>query len=373
MSIPSRTGLNVAAEYAGSDRQDVADKLCAMHAPFHLILDDYVDNKWFFTKQLRANSPQTKPIHRRYWYVDPNNPKAGGWDGSLHRAPNITAEAIVGTLEAQQRRGGVFPTLEQIYNEPDVHRNDDDPEGNELKLKNKLIVECVHSLARRGMGGVVDNPQERSLNLNEIAEGFYDEMIVAICMYPNMYYGIHKYGLGVLMGNISNAAIGKLGTMGAFPYASWRVCDDKGNIIAGNLNSQRMQYVANWKESHLCSGSVAMVNRAKELRKIPKYADKMRYAFQIVVTEAWWDHVILGKDGIITHSVDTLNNRLAMGYPALWKYWREMFKDENWTPAQAAFEQVRWMDLVEITEVVGICGYTIDTNFESGRYNVNTA
>jgi hypothetical protein len=144
-------------------------------------------------------------------------------------------------------------------------------------------------------------------------------------------------------------------------------------VIAGNLNAQRMAYVANWQESHLCSGSVAMVKRARELKKKPDLANKMKYPFQIVSTETWWDHVILGEKGIVTHSVDTINNRLAMGYPTLWAYWSKMFAAENWTPAQAAFEQVRWLDLVEIPEVVGICGYGIDTSFEAGRYNPDVA
>lgn len=344
--MASRLGENIAAEHSGSNRQAVADGAVNMHAPFHLILDDYISG-FFFVKQLKVRAKWTTPIHRRYWYKNPSYPDQGGWDGSLHRAPGITALNIVNVLEGAQKAHGVFPVMEQLYNEPDVH-------GDELRVKNKLIVDTIKEGAPRGMTFCADNPQERSVWQTEIDAGFYDELLRTLAQYPQNVLGVHSYGLGFLPANISNAAIAKLGVVGAFPYEAWAV-DTPAQITA-----QKQAFTANWQESHLCSGSVGLVRRAKALGIA---------APRIVKTESWWDLVRLGDNGLVTAQVQGLNDGLPpMGYPTLDAYWKKQFP--YFTKEQAAFEQLRWQDVVEIGEVAGICGYSVDVSFENGRYNL---
>lgn len=344
--MASRLGLNINAEAPGANRQAAADNAVNSHAPFQLVLDDYISG-FFFIKQLLARAKETTPIHRRYWYVDPNNPRAGGWDGSLHRAPGITAANIVNTLQGEQRKHGV-KTLEQIYNEPDTH-------GEELRIKNKLLVDCIKYGAFHDMAFCVDNAQERSIWQAEIDAGYYDELLTTLAQFPQNVLGVHSYGLAFLPGNVSNATIGKLATVGAFPVDTWAV------ETPAQITAQKAAFIANWQESHLCSGSVGLVRRAKDVLKIPPP--------RIVKTEMGWDHVRLGKDGLLTSAVQALNDgKVPMGYPALEAYWRKQFP--FWSKEKIAFEQLRWWDVVEIPEVVGLCLYTVDTSFENGMYHV---
>lgn len=345
--MPSRLGANTNAEHAGSDRQKVADDLINMGAPFQLVLDDYIGNKWFFIRQLLARAKDTTPIHRRYWYKDPNNPSGGGWDGALHRADGISAWAIVSTLKAAQDAAGLR-VMEQLYNEPDVH-------GDELRIKNKLIVDCIVLGAKYDMCFCVDNAQERSIWQSEIDAGYYDQLLITLAQFPKNVLGVHSYGLAFLPGNISNTAIKKLATVGAFPYEQWAV-DTPAQITA-----QKAAFLANWRESHLCSGSVGLVKRARDVLKVAPP--------RIVKTEYAWDFVRLFDDGLITAQVQGLNDGAPpMGYPTLAAYWKKQFP--YFTREEAAYYQLRWADVVEIPEVVGLQVYTIDKSFEQGKYDI---
>lgn len=90
---------------------------------------------------------------------------------------------------------------------------------------------------------------------------------------------------------------------------------------------------------------------------------------RIVKTECGLDFVRLFDDGLITAQVQGLNDgKPPMGYPTLTAYWKKQFP--YFTREQAAFQQYRWLDVVEIPEVVGLQIYTADVSFENGNYHV---
>lgn len=340
----SRLGFNVATEHAGSNRQAVVDAQIALQSPFCLVLDDYKDGKWFFTKQIQARSPVTEVIHRRYWAVDPHNPKAGGWDGSLHRAPGITADNILNTLQGEQKRGGV-KVIEQIYCEPSVHITTEDPQGNELKRMLKLIVDCIKGAAARGMRVAVDIGQPVTWKQAEFDAGFYDELIFTLAAYPENFLSIHEYQLGDLWYGC-NAA-----DMALLRFNSPR---DAATLLAMPNDALKRYYVAKSAEAHL--GRVEMF--AQRCRKIGAPIPKMVY------TEIGWDRTRIAEQ----ETVNGINGREAMGYPTLAHYWHVRYP--QWSQAQAACEQLKWLDRSMPDYVVGACIYGYDTSFEDGQYHI---
>lgn len=342
----TRAGLNIDAKHPGN-RQRAIDVACDMNAKGHLILDDYLTG-YSICQQLAVRAPKTIRAHRRYM-----NKR----DGDLHQADNgdsptgkLLGKQFAQFLKQTQVDHGAPPnTLEQVFCEPDVH-------GQELILKNLWLAECAEEGAKLNLAFVLDNAQEFSIWQSEVDAGYYDPLLNVVAKHPKNRIGIHSYWLGTAQGNISNAAIAKLATPGAFPYKSWK-------ITADNIEAQCAAFIANWRQSHLCSGTMALTRRAVDVLKIP--------APKFIKTEYGPDLVRLFKDGAITEAVKAMNGgEDPMGYPTLDVYYETMFKAEGWTKAQALMEQVKWLDVVEMPEVEFFCLFGLDTSYEGGRYHV---
>lgn len=345
-----RIGLNIACEHSGSNRQAVVDAAIEMQGAFDLLLDDYKSG-WFFTRQILARSTKT-PIHRRYWYKDPHNPKAGGWDGSLHRVPEgsgtLSAVTLMNDLQQKHIDGGIpLDVPEQLYNEPDVH-------GDELTVKNNLIIACMRESHVRGMRLVVDNPQDVAVWENEVDEGRYDQLLRAFQQYPRNWYGIHAYGNAKLSANISNSLINKLPIRGAHPYGTWKVETENDKVV------QQTLFRASWRENQLSKATTLLINRCKKLGiPSPKF----------VKTECGWDSVKLDEDDNIRRGIHALNNGVqTLGFPTLAGYWQNQYP--QFTAVQAAILDMDWYDCAELEEVVGLCWYSVDTSFENGRFHI---
>lgn len=343
----TRAGLNIDSKHPG-DRQRAIDTACDMNAAGHLILDDYL-NRYNYCWQLKNRSANAKRVHRRY--MDKR-------DGDLHQADNgdsptgkLLGRQFAQFLKNMQNEYGAPPgTMEQVFCEPNVH-------GEELIFKNNWLIDCIEEADRLGLELVVDNPQEVNILQSEVDRGYYDALMRTLAKYPKMRYGIHGYWLGAAMGNISNAAIAKLGIPGSFPYASWRV-DTPERVTA-----QRAAFVQNWRENQLCMGTMALVRRCVDVLKIPPP--------KFIKTEYGPDLVRLFKEGEITAQVKQLNGGVdPMGYPTMGTYWDQMFKAEKWTKPQALIEQVKYCDAVEMPEVEFFCMFGLDTSYENGRYHL---
>lgn len=344
---PFKIGYNINAEAPGANRQLAADYQIALHSTFTLVLDDYLNGKWFYTKQIQALSPETDITHRRYWYVDPNNPLAGGWDGSLHRAPGITAENIINTLEGEQRRGGV-KVREQIYNEPNVHRTAQDPQGNELKTMLRLMVDCMKIASARDMRLAIDIGQPVTWVQAEFDAGFYDELIFTFAQHPEHVLCIHLYGLGDLWFNTSEARMAMLSLTGVINTAQYITQPD--NVL-------KVDYLSQPDKGHF--GREGLL--AARARRIGTPVPKM------VVYEVGWDRTRISQQS----DVDAINGRPAMGYPTLAQYWKVRYP--QWTQARTAFEQIKWLHRAMPDYIVGACLYGFDTSFENGNYHLQNA
>lgn len=345
--MSTRAGLNIDAKHPGN-RQRAIDTACDMQGAGHLILDDYL-NHYNYCQQLAIRAPKSKRVHRRYM-----NKR----DGDLHRADNgdsptgkLLGKQFAQFLKNTQNQYSAPPgTLEQVFCEPNVH-------GEELIFKNNWLIDCIEEAARLNLELVVDNPQEVNVLQHEVDAGMYDDLLRTMAKYPKMRYGIHSYWLGAAMGNINNAAIGKLAKPGSFPYAAWRV------DTAARIAAQRAAFVESWRENQLCMGTMALVRRCVDVLKIPPP--------KFIKTEYGPDLVRLFDEGEITAQVKTLNGGVdPMGYPTMDTYWSQMFRDEKWTKPQALIEQVRWCDAVELAEVEYFCLFGLDTAYENGRYHL---
>lgn len=346
MSAPFKPAYNINSEasHKGTNRQAAADEQVELHSAYCLILDDYKDNKWFFTKQLQARSPETDVIHRRYWAVDPNNPKSGGWDGSLHRAPGISADNILNTLQQAQQAGGVRNIIEQIYCEPSVHRDHDDLQGLELRDMLRLMVNCIKAANVRGMRVAIDIGQPVTWMQDEIDDGFYDELLDTFARAPQHFISVHEYGLGDLWENISAIGMSTLSIDGEVNYPTDALPTDLLQKL----------YVAHPSEAHL--GHVELM--AQRCRKIGVPMPKTVY------TELGWDRTRISQQS----AVDRINGREAMGYPTLTQYWRTRYP--QWSAARTAFEQVKWVNRAVPDYIVGVCLFGKDTSFENGAYHI---
>lgn len=342
--MQQRIGYNIAAEHAGSNRQYAVDAQIALHSTYTLILDDYKDGKWFFTKQIQARSPETEVIHRRYWAVDPNNPNAGGWDGSLHRAPGITADNILNTLQGEQKRGGV-KVIEQIYCEPGVHVTPEDPQGLELKRMLKLIVDCMKGASARGMRVAVDIGQPVTWRQEEINAGFYDELAFTFAAYPEHFLSIHEYALGDAWFNCNNGNMLLLAKSQPMDVSFLQRLSD---------SALKAAYVAYPSEAHLGRCEIF----ARRCRQIGAPVPKMVY------TEIGVDHVRLAQ----LADVERINGQKPMGYPTMWQYWHVRYP--QWSAAQTFTEQLKWLNRAMPDYVVGACLFGFDTAFEKGLYHL---
>lgn len=351
MTTPFRIAYNINCEasHRGANRQAAVDEQIALHSAFTLAFEDYKSG-FYFTKQIQARSPETEVIHRRYWYVDPNNPQAGGWDGSLHRAPGITADGILNTFEQAQVAHGV-KVIEQLYCEPSVHVTPQDPQGVELRKMLKLDVDCMKGASGRAMRLAVDIGQSVTWVQKEFDDGFYDELLFTFAAYPQHFLSVHEYALGDLWFNTSKANLALLSVDKelARSYANYFT-------TAGSDNLQR-DYVVDPSEAHL--GRVEIL--AERCRKIGVPIPKMIY------TEIGWDRTRIGQQT----AVDNINQRTAMGYPTLYRYWNTRYP--QWIPSKTAFEQVKWLNRAMPDYVVGACLFGKDTAFEAGNYHIEDA
>lgn len=343
---PFRLSYNIAAEFAGANRQAVVDAQIALRSPYTLVLDDYKEGKWWFTKQIQARSPETDVIHRRFWAVDPNNPNSGGWDGSLHRAPGITADNILNTLEGEQKRGNV-KVIEQLYCEPSVHINKDDPQGLELRRMLRLMVDCMKGASARGMRLAVDIGQPVTWSQAEIDAGFYDELIFTFAAHPEHLLSSHEYGLGDLWLNTSAISMAMLDDV---PMSATYTDD----FIHAPDQTLKEWYIVRPDQAHL--GRIELF--AQRCRKIGAPMPR------VVYTEVGWDRTRIDQQ----NAVNGINKREAMGYPTLAHYWHVRYP--QWTQAQTAFEQLKWLNRAMPDYIVGACVYGFDTSFENGLYHI---
>jgi hypothetical protein len=334
-----RIGYNIAAEHAGSDRQYVVDSQINLHSTATLILDDHKSN-WFFSKQIAARSPETLRICRTFMRKDAN----GGWDGSLWEAPN--GNSPTGFLDAPnymnflQGLGAPAGSIHQILCESAVHNE-------RLRAKNKWLVSCIKEASARGMRLCVDNVQTVTEGYQaDIDAGEYDELWRTLAQYPQHFYGIHEYAKGDLWSSTSGYNMASLTK--ASPI-------DTGFLSLGDA-ALKANYAAYPTEAHL--GRCEIIARRCRLKgiTIPR----------MVYTEIGWDDVrIAQKD-----AVDAINGRVAMGYPTMSQYWHIRYP--QWGRAEAAYQQLRWLNRAMPDYVVGACLFGFDSSFENGNYHVES-
>jgi hypothetical protein len=342
-----RIGYNIDSEHAGSNRQYAADSQIALHSTYTLLLDDHKSG-WFIAKQIKARSPETKIIHRAFMRKDAN----GGWDGNLWEAPNNDSPTkfldAPNYLNFLQGLGAPSGTIHQVLCEPAVH-------GARLKAKNDWLITCIREASRRKEILCVDNLQTVLEGfIDDVNNGDYDELWLEMWMHPEHIYGIHEYAKGDLWCNTSEASMAMLAARGS-------VTSYADDFLESSDATLKHWYTATPKEAHLGRCEVIAQRCAKIKRPdgtigipVPK----------MVYTEIGWDDVrIAEKD-----AVDAINGRVAMGFPTMAQYWHIRYP--NWSWAEAAKEQIKWLNRAMPNYVVGACLFGFDTAFENGNYHL---
>lgn len=332
-----RVNYNIAAEHSGSNRQAVVDAQIALHGTVTLILDDHKSG-WFFSKQIAARSPETLRINRTFMRKDAN----GGWDGNINEAPDGNSPtgflSPVNYVNFLQNLGAPPGTVHQIFCEPSMH-------GARLRAKNKWQIEVMRELSRRGMLGCFDNIQTVSEGFQaDIDAGDYDEFWSEFGKHPGNLLGIHEYGKGDLWSNTSGYNMASLTK--ASPI-------DTG-FLALSDSALKINYVAYPTEAHI--GRCEIIARRCRLKGI--------VIPRMVYTEIGWDDVRIAQK----EAVDAINGRVAMGYPTMSQYWHIRYP--QWGRAEAAFQQLKWLNRAMPDYVVGACLFGYDTSFENGSYHV---
>ncbi len=330
-----RIGYHLNCEFPGANRQYAADAQADLHSTYALVYDDYKSGFWF-TQQIYGRSPETQIIHRRYFPKDAN----GGWDGNLWEAP-----AGSGTLQPVDLinflQGLNAPpyVIHQLLCEPAPH-------GDRLRVKNAWLVECIKEASRRGLRLCVDNVQSVVIEQSELDAGLYDDLLRALAQHSEHILGIHEYGLGDLWFNTS--------AFGMTVLTENRSLDVRAYTNPANDSVLQQEYVRKPSEAHL--GRVEII--AQRCRKIGVPMPK------VVYTECGWDDVRLSQ----RNTVALMNELVPMGYPTMAQYWSTRYP--QWTQAQTAFEQLRWLNRAMPSYVVGACVFAFDTSFENGAYHV---
>lgn len=344
MPSPQRIGYNIDAEHAGSDRQAVADAQIGMQSTVTLILDDHKSG-WFFSKQIAARSPSTLRICRTFMRKDAN----GGWDGNINEAPDGNSEtgflSAVNYVNFLQNLNAPAGTIHQIFCEPAMH-------GARVRAKNKWQIEVMRELSRRGMRGCFDNIQTVLEDLQvDIDAGDYDDLWYEMSLHPEHLYGIHEYAKGDLWFNTSKAGMLRLTERNKVSTDFLALPDD---VL-------KAAYVANPLEAHL--GRCEIIARRCAKIKRPDGTIGIPVP-KTVYTEIGWDDVrITQKD-----AVDNINGRVAMGFPTMAQYWHIRYPDWSW--AEAAKEQIKWLNRAMPDYIIGACLFGFDTAFENGKYHL---
>lgn len=333
---PFSIGYNINCEAPGADRQRAVDEQIELHSTHTLLMDDHKGD-WFFSKQIKARSPETVRIHRMFMRKSAD----GGWDGNLWEAPDgnsptgfLSPENYLNTLQGLNAPSG---TVHQVLCEPDVH-------GERLRRKNKWLVECIRLASSRNMRLCVDNIQTVTLDGNEVHAGAYDELWFTLAQYPEHLYGVHAYWLGDAWFNTSAKLMHEL---------TKRTRQNVTPFIDVTDSELQAAYVANAREAHLGREGIIAARCLKIGAKVPK----------MVYTEVGSDAVRLSEQA----EVDAINGRPAMGYPTMDTYWAVRYA---WEKPYTMFQQVRWFRRSLPAYIVGACLFGKDTSFENGAYHI---
>lgn len=341
--MTSRLTFNTNTQAAGN-KQQVIDTICAMQPPYHHTLDDQIDGKYEFGRQIKARSPLTKHINRYH---------LAQWEGQLWRVPNgnvlMTPKDHI-DLITRFYSDTYRPDFEQISNEPA-------PDTKDVPAMVAFHVAWmdtadVHPNKPRGC---MLNMQTVAIRQSDLDNGLYDPLFFRIAKSGGRHIlGLHEYGLAELPFNISDQWINALSTNGVL-NTTWDIetVTSDGKQNTGAINQLRTLFSAHPEQAHL-GRYLKVIERAQKIGAFP---------FTIVMTEIGWDNVRLG----VHDAVERLNGRPPMGLPTLDNIWLKHFP--QWTNAETAFKQARWLNNV-YPYVSGLCLYSMDLSFENGQYHL---
>jgi hypothetical protein len=339
MATPFKIGYHISCEFAGSNRQKVADEQIALHSSVVKLLDDHKAD-WFFSKQIAARSPETLRVCRTYM---------NGWDGNLNEAPDgnsptgyLSPINYVNYLEGLNAPPG---TVHQVQCEGNMHRSPQDPTGARLLRNVHWQSEVAIEMSKRGMRGAFDFKQTVTYDEREIDDGLHDELWRTLDKHPEHFLGVDAYWLGDAWLNTTAADMGDL---------AWNAPIAVDAYLSHDDSHLKAHYIAKPNEAHLGREEII----ARHCRKIGIKVPRMIYG------EYGADNVRLSQQP----DVERINGRVPMGYPTMAQYWRVHYP--QWTKARTFFEMCKWSHRSFPDYIVGAALFAKDTSFENGAYHI---